>query len=57
MVFIDNEARSHISGLAKLVVQCYLDTIVVNQNVVFLINICAKNLLPQHVVNDMGKAK
>jgi len=34
---------THNTGLAKVAVQCYADTFVVNQSLVLLINICGEN--------------
>ena len=34
---------THNTGLAKVAVQCYADTFVVNQSLVLRINICGKN--------------
>ncbi len=36
-------ARTHNTGLAKVAVQCFADTFVVNQSLVLRINICAEN--------------
>jgi len=37
------EGRSANTGLAKVAVQCYADTFVVNQSLVLRINICGEN--------------
>jgi len=37
------EGRRHNTGLAKVAVQCYADTFVVNQSLVLRINICGEN--------------
>jgi len=37
------EGRRHNTGLAKVAVQCSADTFVVNQSLVFRINICGEN--------------
>jgi len=37
------EARTGNTGLAKVAVQCYADTFVVNQSLVLRINICGEN--------------
>jgi len=37
------EQRRHNTGLAKVAVQCSADTFVVNQSLVFRINICGEN--------------
>ena len=34
---------AHNTGLAKVAVQCYADTFVVNQSLVLRINICGEN--------------
>ncbi len=39
----DREARTHNSGLAKVAVQCYADTLMVNQTLVLRINIFGEN--------------
>ena len=36
-------STAHNTGLAKVAVQCSADTFVVNQNLVFRINICGIN--------------
>ncbi len=41
--FVDKEARTHNTGLAKVAVQCSADTFVVNQSLVLRINICGEN--------------
>ncbi len=40
------EGRRHNTGLAKVAVQCYADTFVVNQSLVLRINICGE--IPAH---------
>jgi hypothetical protein len=37
------KARTANTGLAKVAVQCYADTFVVNQSLVLRINICGEN--------------
>jgi hypothetical protein len=37
------EGQTPNTGLAKVAVQCYADTFVVNQNLVLRINICGEN--------------
>jgi hypothetical protein len=37
------EKRPHNTGLAKVAAQCSADTFVVNQSLVFRINICGEN--------------
>jgi hypothetical protein len=37
------ESRTDNTGLAKVAVQCYADTFVVNQSLVLRINICGEN--------------
>ncbi len=37
------KGRRHNTGLAKVAVQCSADTFVVNQSLVFRINICGEN--------------
>ena len=39
----DRRRAAYNSGLAKVAVQCSLDTFVVNQSLVLRINICGKN--------------
>ena len=39
----ENEARTGNTGLAKVAVQCYGDTFVVNQSLVLRMNICGEN--------------
>ncbi len=41
--FVDREARTGNTGLAKVAVQCSADTFVVNQCLVLRINICGVN--------------
>jgi hypothetical protein len=41
--FVDGEARTANTGLAKVAVQCSADTFVVNQSLVLRINICGEN--------------
>jgi len=41
--FMDREARTANTGLAKVAVQCSADTFVVNQSLVLRINICGEN--------------
>ena len=41
--FVDREARTGNTGLAKVAVQCSADTFVVNQNLVLRINIFGEN--------------
>ncbi len=43
LIYIDGEARTDSSGLAKVAVQCSADTFVVNQSLVLRINICGEN--------------
>jgi hypothetical protein len=42
-VFFIFELRNKHTGLAKVAVQCYTDTFVVNQSLVLRINICGEN--------------
>ena len=39
----EEEERTANTGLAKVAVQCYADTFVVNQSLVLRINICGEN--------------
>jgi hypothetical protein len=41
--YMNNEARTDNTGLAKVAVQCSADTFVVNQTLVLRINICGEN--------------
>ena len=41
--FLEREARTANTGLAKVAVQCSADTFVVNQSLVLRINICGEN--------------
>ena len=40
---LKEEQRPGNTGLAKVAVQCYADTFVVNQSLVLRINICSEN--------------
>ncbi len=42
-VTTEKEGRTHKTGLAKVAVQWYADTFVVNQSLVLRINICGEN--------------
>jgi len=48
------ESRPHNTGLAKVAVQCSADTFVVNQTLVFLINICGENRHLRQARNRYG---
>ena len=37
------DAQTHNTGFAKVAVQCFVDTFVVNQSLVLRINICGEN--------------
>jgi hypothetical protein len=43
MTWTKTEARTANTGLAKVAVQCFADTFVVNQTLVLRINICGEN--------------
>jgi hypothetical protein len=42
-IFLNDVQRKNNTGLAKVAVQCYADTFVVNQSLVLRINICGEN--------------
>lgn len=46
MMNVRSGKAAHNKGLAKVAVQCFADTFVVNQTLVLLINICGEN--PAH---------
>ena len=43
MTWTKREARTANTGLAKVAVQCFADTFVVNQSLVLRMNICGEN--------------
>ena len=43
MTWTKREARTANTGLAKVAVQCFADTFVVNQTLVFQIKFCGKS--------------
>ena len=42
-VTTEKEGRTHNTGLAKVAVQCSVDSFVVNQSLILRINICGEN--------------
>ena len=47
--------RPHNTGLAKVAVQSYVDTFVVNQTMILRINICAENRHLRQARNRYGQ--
>ena len=51
------EKRPHNTGLAKVAVQCSVDTFVVNQSLVLRINICGENRHLRQAQKRYAKAR